>query len=323
MPLELRTHLRVLVFLIIVSLDSRSAARCKSRKGTSVFDPISRRNLFKIASIGFPISTVKLSASLLGTETSVPGNDRMIISDLFPAHPPEHVREIVTVAHFDLKRVKELVESRPSLARAAWDWGFGDWETPLGAASHMGNRPIAEYLLSQGAPPSLFSAAMLGQLDAVKTLVTAEPGAQRLRGPHSISLLAHARMGGEAARPVFNFLQSLGDADADPPAPLTEDETAALVGTYIFGVGVAQQVDLTADLKMYVNSKMYTHSPQLNWTRKGTMPRPLFHLGNRTFYPAGAPSVRIHFTEEADGMLMNIRDGELAFSAIRNQPARR
>ena len=151
-----------------------------------MFNPTSRRNLLKIASMGFPINTMKLSAALLGTEPPARENDRMIVSDLFPAHPPEQVREIVTVAHFDLKRVKELVESRPSLARAGWDWGFGDWETPLGAASHMGNRPIAEYLLAQGAPPSLFSAAMLGQLDAVKSFVTAEPGAQRIRGPHSI-----------------------------------------------------------------------------------------------------------------------------------------
>jgi hypothetical protein len=288
-----------------------------------MFNPISRRTLLKIASMSFSVNTMKLSASLLGTETSARQHDHMIVSDLFPAHPLEQIREIVTVAHFDLKRVKELVGPRPSLAHAAWDWGFGDWETPLGAASHMGNRPIAEYLLSQGAPPSLFSAAMLGQLDAVKTFVTTEPGVQRIRGPHSISLLAHARMGGEAARQVFDLLQSLGDADADPPVPLTEDETAALVGTYIFGVGVAQQVDLTADLKMYVNSKMYTYPPQLNWTRKGTMPRPLFHLGNRTFYPAGAPSVRIHFIEEAEDLLMNISDGELAFSAVRNQPSRR
>jgi hypothetical protein len=291
-----------------------------------MFNPIARRSLLKIAFMGFPISTantMKLSALRFGTETSGRENNRMIVSDLFPAHPPEQVREIVTVAHFDLKRVIALVESRPSLARAAWDWGFGDWETPLAAASHMGNRPIAEYLLSQGAPPSLFSAAMLGQLDAVKTFVTAEPGVQRIRGPHSISLLAHARMGGEAARPVLNFLQSLGDADTDPPVALTEDETAALVGTYVFGVGVTQQVDLTADLKMYVNSKMYTYPPQLNWTRKGTMPRPLFHLGKRTFYPAGAPSVRIHFTEQTDGMLMNISDGELVFSAVRNLASRR
>jgi hypothetical protein len=229
------------------------------------------------------------------------------------------VREIVTVAHFDLKRVKELLEERPSLARAAWDWGFGDWETPLGAASHMGSPPIAEYLISQGAPPSLFSAAMLGQLEVVKALVTAAPTAQRLRGPHSISLLAHARMGGEAARPVFDFLQSLGGADADAPVSLTEGDVAALVGTYIFGVGVTQQVDVTADLKMYANNKMYTHAPQLNWTRKGSMTRPLFHLGNREFYPAGASSVRIRFTDGANGITMNVKDGELLLSAVRRQ----
>jgi len=87
----------------------------------------------------------------------------MVVRDTFPAQPPELVRDLVTVSHFDLNRVKELVGTHPSSVIAAWDWGFGDWETPLGAASHMGNRPIAEYLISQGAPTSLFSAAMLGQ----------------------------------------------------------------------------------------------------------------------------------------------------------------
>jgi len=275
-----------------------------------------------MSSIGFPVSTMKLSAALLGSATSPWENDRMIVSDIFPAHPPELVREMVTVAHFDLERVKKLLEARPSLARAAWDWGFGDWETALGAASHMGNRPIAEHLISQGAPPTLFSAAMLGHLETVKAFLTAEPGVQRVRGPHSISLFAHARMGGEAARPVFDFLKSMPDSDTDAPVPLTDDETAALVGTYVFGVGVTQQVDLTADLKMYVNNKMYTHPPQLNWTRKGTMTRPLFHLGNRRFYPAGAPLVGIHFTEAADGLLMNISDGEMALSALRKQQSK-
>ena len=79
------------------------------------------------------------------------------ILNAFPLHPPELVRETVTVAHFDVKRVKELVDARPALARAAVDWGFGDWEDALGAASHMGNREIAEYLLSKGARPSIFS----------------------------------------------------------------------------------------------------------------------------------------------------------------------
>ena len=240
----------------------------------------------------------------------------MPVSDQFPAHPTELVREMVTVAHFDLKRVNEICEARPALARAGWDWGFGDWETPLGAASHMGNRAIAEYLISRGARPSLFSAAMLGQLDVVKAFVAAQAGVQKIRGPHSISLLAHARMGGEAARPVMDFLQSLEGADSEAPVALADAEATTLVGTYVFGVGVAHQIEVSlADKKMYPSAKMYTYPPQLHWTRTGTMTRPLFHLGGNTFYPAGAPAVRIHFAEEAEGVLMTVNDGEFTMTA--------
>ena len=133
----------------------------------------------------------------------------------FPTQPPELVHEMVMVSHFDLKRVQQLVEAKPSLARAAWDWGFGDWESALGAASHMGNRPIAEYLLSKGARPSLFSAAMFGHLDVVNAFINAHPGLQRTRGPHSISLLAHAKAGGPSASAVYDYLAFLGDAGSD------------------------------------------------------------------------------------------------------------
>lgn len=284
-----------------------------------MFSAFSRRSLLKLVSVGLPFRTLYLSAELTGFETSALAGEGMPLNDIFPTHPPELVREMVTVAHFDLKRVKEFVDARPSLARAAWDWGFGDWETALGAASHMGNRRIAEYLISQGARPSLFSAAMLGQLDVVKAFVAAHPGVQRTRGPHSISLLSHARMGGETASPVLEFLQSLRDADMDPPVPLPDVEATALVGTYVFGLGVTQQIEVNADLKMYANSKMYSYPPQLNWTRKGTMPRPLFHLGNHTFYPAGAPSVRIRFTEDAGSVVMSVTDAELVLTAQRKQ----
>jgi hypothetical protein len=69
----------------------------------------------------------------------------------------------------------------------------------------------------------------------------AQPHVQEIRGPHSISLLAHAKAGAEAARPVFEFLQSLGDTHAESPAPLTDNEIATLAGTYVFGIGVNQQ----------------------------------------------------------------------------------
>ena len=47
----------------------------------------------------------------------------------FPAQDPDVVKEMVGVSHGNLARVKELVSARPALARASWDWGYGDWET--------------------------------------------------------------------------------------------------------------------------------------------------------------------------------------------------
>jgi hypothetical protein len=284
---------------------------------------LSRRNLLQFASLILPAKALGLTAGIFPSkrapDSSSEMENTMPVSDIFPSHPPELVREMVTVAHFDLKRVKEIADARPSLARAAWDWGFGDWESALGAASHMGNRPIAEYLISQGARPSLFSAAMFGQLDVVKAFIAAQPGSQRIQGPHGISLLAHAKMGGQAARPVLDFLQSLSDADMEAPVALPDAEAAALTGTYTFGIGISQQVEVNADMKMYVGTKMYSHGPQLNWTRKGTMTRALFHLGDHTFYAAGAPSTRIRFTQESGAVLMHVTDGDLTVTARRNQ----
>jgi hypothetical protein len=293
----------------------------------------SRRTLLKMASIIVPMGAAALPIKLLGfsdesaeasssagvisPEIGTPDGSSLI-GDIFPTQPAQLVREMVTVAHYDLQRVQELVGARPSLARAAWDWGFGDWETALGASSHMGNRLIAEYLISKGARPSLFSAAMLGQLNVVTAFVSAQPGVQRIRGPHSIDLLAHAKAGGDAARPVFEFLQSLGDAGADPLVPLSDGEAAAMAGTYIFGVGASEQIDVTVDRRQGI---MSMYSP-LTWTRKGTMGRPLLYVGNHAFYPAGVPSVRIRFTEEKNGVVMTVNDPDLVLTARQKQESK-
>ncbi|HEY1575758.1 MAG TPA: hypothetical protein VGF82_01625 [Terracidiphilus sp.] len=146
-------------------------------------------------------------------------------------------------------------------------------------------------------------------------VVAAQPHVQRIRGPHSISLLAHAKAGGDAARPIFEFLQSLGDADAEPPVPLSDNEIAALAGTYVFGLGVSQQIELTVDQRQGVPS-MY--SP-LTWTRTGTIGRPLVYLGDRAFYPAGAPSVRVRFAVDKGSVVMTVSDPELVLAARRKQ----
>src|ERR1019366_5097081 len=85
------------------------------------------------------------------------------------------VREIVIKAHFDLERVGELLRLEPKLANASWDWGGGDWETPLGAAAHKGERDVALVLLAAGARLDIFAAAMLGNLQIVKAILNLYP----------------------------------------------------------------------------------------------------------------------------------------------------
>ena len=296
-----------------------------------MLESCSRRDLFKLVTLAIP-ATATMGLPIQpsngfgfhdqmegagGGQSASAANAGQTVPDAFPRQPSELVREMVLVSHYDLKRVQELVEVRPALARAAWDWGFGDWEDALGAASHMGNRAIAEYLISKGARPTLFSAAMLGQLDVVKGMISAQPGAQRIQGPHSISLLAHAKAGGDAARPVFDFLQSLGDAGADSEPPLSQDDVDTVKGTYVFGPGMSQ-VDVTVERIIDPNDMKQMIS-RVTWTRQGMIGRPLNHLGNRTFYPWGAPSVRIQFTEENGARLMTVSDGDTTLVARRTQ----
>ena len=65
---------------------------------------------------------------------------KRVVARVGPRQDPAVVREVVGVSHRDLARVRELVERQPALANATIDWGFGDWESALGAASHVGRR---------------------------------------------------------------------------------------------------------------------------------------------------------------------------------------
>ena len=126
-----------------------------------------------------------------------------------PALESKLVQEFVSNAHGDLNRVKELLTQEPALVNAAWDWGGGDFETALGAAAHMGRKDIANFLLDNGARLDIFAAAMLGNLEIVKAALQAYPAALKTPGPHGISLIAHAQAGGEDAKSVLEYLQSL------------------------------------------------------------------------------------------------------------------
>ena len=261
----------------------------------------SRRAFLSLASVGMPATLIT------GASTAEPA-ESMRVNSFYPTQPPELVQEMVVVAHTNLARVQQLVEHQPTLAKATWDWGFGDWETALGAASHVGRPDIAEVLLTNGAHPTIFSAAMLGQLDVVKAFVAARPGVQRTRGPHSISLMQHAIAGGPRSQAVVEYLTTIeGAADGPTTQPLTDAEVATLVGVYTFGPTPADRIEISVVQR------------QLQLARPGHYPRGLFHLSQFEFCPIGAESVRVRFSPGADEVALGIYDPDLVLVATKRK----
>jgi hypothetical protein len=261
---------------------------------------VSRRTMLSAATLFLGPTLAQASADAVAAPSSG-------LSPSFPTQDPEVVKEMVTVAHGNVARVKELVGRQQTLAKASWDWGFGDWESALGAASHVGNREIAEFLVANGARPSIFSAAMLGQLDVVKAFVAASPGVQRIKGPHSITLLSHATAGGAAAKPVLEYLTALGGADDRLPAkPTTAEERAKLAGSYAFGAAAEERLEVTISRET------------LQIGRPGRVARGLIHLGSFEFCPVGAENVKVRFSESSAGLTLTVHDPDVVVSARRS-----
>ncbi len=127
-----------------------------------------------------------------------------------PALPPEKVQATVGQSHRSLAKVTELVNETPLLVNACWDWGGGDFETPMQAAAHTGQREIAEFLLSKNARIDLFTAAMLGHLDFIKASFALNPQVHLIPGPHGFTMLHCAKQGGEKAKPVYDWMLAQG-----------------------------------------------------------------------------------------------------------------
>ncbi|GJQ34885.1 MAG: hypothetical protein JETCAE01_08950 [Anaerolineaceae bacterium] len=106
------------------------------------------------------------------------------------------LQEFVIAAHgsspSDLDKVKQLLAEYPEFLNQGYEWDPTDIETALQAAAHMGQPAIAEYLLSQGAPLDICSAAMLGRSDAVQQFLAQDPTQIHAVGAHTIPLLTHA-----------------------------------------------------------------------------------------------------------------------------------
>lgn len=108
--------------------------------------------------------------------------------------PSELIEEFVIAAHGDEAKVREMHAHEPFLLYAVWD-KFD--ESALQAASHMGNRSIAQYLLSQGALPDICAASMLGMTDVVARLLQDDHAQAGAKGAHGITIMYHAALGGK------------------------------------------------------------------------------------------------------------------------------
>ena len=103
-----------------------------------------------------------------------------------------------------------MLEEFPNLLNAAHDWKFGDFETGLGAASHVGFKELAHYFLDKGAQANIFTACLFGKMEIVKPMLDAFPNTIHAKGPHGFTLLHHAEKGGDDALEVKDYLVSLG-----------------------------------------------------------------------------------------------------------------
>lgn len=266
-------------------------------EGTNVMTTlITRRAVIQTA----PLLALAISPATAGPRTSAGAPEFSL-----PRLDPALARAVVGESHRSLEKVQELIGLHPEAAKAAVDSGFGDWESALGAASHTGRREIALLLIEHGARPDIFAFAMLGHTAAVRAMIDAAPGIQRILGPHGIPLARHARAGGDDARETCDYLVSLGDADTGHPStPTTPDARAACSGDYVCTDG--QNFTIT-DEKNALQFKV-----------EGWFPRGLLHQGDLTFHPVGAPSVRMRFTlQDAKAAGVTIRDGELIAEATR------
>jgi hypothetical protein len=272
---------------------------------------ISRRVLVKSSLLGLvalPIQNIVYAKSIFSTAGKTINEVKE--PKRYPAIAEEITNEVVGVSHFNLDRLKELVNKRPELARATWDWGFGDWETAIGAASHVGRKDIVDFLVSKGARPDIFTFAMLGEYETVKSMIESMPGLQRVSGPHGISLLQHAKNGdSKSAKSIrlIDYLTALGDADSPAYQKLEEAEKQKYAADYKYGEG---EFD---GFSVKVNSQK-----RLLFGKLGKFGGSLLKTGDHTFTYNGAPSVEITFQWEADKIVsLTVKEPELSLVAKR------
>jgi len=120
------------------------------------------------------------------------------------------IKEFVTAGHGDLDKVKSMLMEEPNLIYARYDWGSGDFEEAIEGAGHVGNKEIANYLITRGARVNIFVLAMLGKKEIVIPSLEEYPNLLYAKGAHGFSLLHHAKQGGKESTEILDYLTDKG-----------------------------------------------------------------------------------------------------------------
>ncbi len=279
----------------------------------------SRRTLVKSSVLGMlAVSTPNLITANTRSTDSMHPSDNEERYYLYPAIDDGTAKEVVGKSHSDFDKVKALISKRPELSRATWDWGFGDWESAIDAASHIGRRDIALLLIEYGARPTIFTYAMLGEYNVVKAIVETRPGIQSMTGPHGISLLDHAKAGlrmdsmtdveHSKVKGVIDYLEELGDADPRPESKVVSDKEKELFqGEYRYGESETEV--------FFVGLNMRN---MMSFGRKGTFGTGMYRIKDNTFGAYAAPSIKIEFEVVEDKVLaLTLEEPDMQVKAIR------
>ncbi|MEM7124860.1 MAG: ankyrin repeat domain-containing protein [Chloroflexota bacterium] len=123
----------------------------------------------------------------------------------------ELIDEFVNISHGYLgedgfTQIKEMVEQHPDLVYAVHSDGD---ETGIGAAAHMGERQIVQYLLDKGATLDISIAAMMGWRDKLANFLKQAPALATAKGVHGIALIYFAALSGDVKMAEMIWVQFL------------------------------------------------------------------------------------------------------------------
>ncbi len=104
----------------------------------------------------------------------------------------EKINALVGASHGDFDTVKTMLASDPSLLNENAIWV----ETPIEAAAQMARRDIMEFLIAAGASVDICTAAVLGDMARVSSLLGGQPDLAHATGAHGIPVLYYPASGG-------------------------------------------------------------------------------------------------------------------------------